>query len=219
MLRAVGFDLDDTLAVTERDRATLLSEAVDRVGAPSTSRAAYRTAHQADMASETRTPIFEALLPEDTDVRAEDLAEAYRTAVEDALTAVPGVVDLVRTLQTEYRVGLLTDGPVSAQRGKLTALGWEGLFDAVVVTGRLPAGKPDPRAFETLLDELDAAAHETAFVGDTPEADVRGASAAGLATVQVLTGDDRPDPTADATVRRDRLADELPTILQELAAR
>lgn len=214
----VAFDLDDTLAVTTRDRATLLSEAVERVGAPPTSRAAYRRVHRADIARESREPIFETLLPDDADVSAAELAATYRTLVEENIESVPGAADLVRALREEYRVGLLTDGPVRAQRGKLAALGWSDLFDTVVVTGRLPAGKPDSGAFEALLSALEAAPAEAVHVGDAPEADVRGASDAGLAAVQVLAPGDSPVPAADAAVRRERLAAELPATLRELDA-
>lgn len=214
MVAAVGFDLDYTLAVPERDRSTILADAVEAVGAPDISRGDYLDAHREYLTSETRTPIFDALLPADADPTAEELATAYRDAVEGALVSVPGAADLVRDLRSSYRVGLLTDGPVRAQHGKLETLGWTGLFDVVVVTGGLPAGKPDPRTFAALLDELDAAPSETVYVGDHPDADVRGALDAGLRAVQVVYegGPDRV-PDVDAVVERDRLVADLPAIL------
>ena len=217
VLSAVGFDLDDTLAVPERDRATLLADATDAVGAPALSREAYLRAHGEDRGTETREPIFAALLDDhETTVQPATLASAYREAVESALVPVTDAAALVRSLREQYRVGLLTDGPVRAQRGKLETLGWTDLFDAVVVTGALPAGKPDGRAFERLLAELGTEAGETAYVGDHPEADVAGAAAAGLIPIQVLDGPDaHPHPAAAATVQRDRLAAELPSLLAE----
>lgn len=217
MVAAVGFDLDYTLAVPERDRSTLLADAVEAVDAPDISRDDYLDAHGEYLTAETRAPIFDALLPADADPTATELARAYRDAVEEALVPLPGAADLVRDLRADYRVGLLTDGPVRAQYGKLETLGWTELFDAVVVTGDLPAGKPDPRTFAALLDELDAAPPETAYVGDHPEADVRGALDAGLRAVQVVyEGDPDPVPDADAVIERDRLCDDLPGVLAAL---
>lgn len=220
-MNAVGFDLDYTLAVPARDRETLFREALEAVDAPSISRAEYRRAHGADLATETREPIFAALLEDyDADTDPAALSGAYRERILDAMVPVPGAEDLVEELRRDYRVGLLTDGPYRAQHSKLEVLGWTDVFDAVVITGTLPAGKPDPRAFAALLDELDAEPATTAYVGDYPEADVVGAKAAGLTAIQVVS-DDGPDPhpRADAAVEREALSRELPAVLAGLAGR
>ena len=212
---AVAFDLDYTLAVPARDRATLLSEATRAAGAPEITREEYLKAHRAEHAHETRAPIFDRLL--DGDGAPEDLAEAYRETIADALAPAEGAEELIRELRRDYRIGLLTNGPVRAQRDKLETLGWEGLFDAVVITGSLEAGKPDAIAFETLLDALDAAPDETVYVGDEVTADVRGASEAGLRVVQVrYPGGPDPDPRADAHVDRGSLREDLPAVVREL---
>lgn len=225
VIRAVGFDLDATLVVPDRDRATLLSEAIRTAGAadllPDLTRDSYLRAHRKHSGGLTREPVFAALVEEHTNGEGDPdparLADAYRRAVEDALTPVPGAADLVRSLRASYRVGLLTDGPVETQRGKLETLGWTDLFDAVVVTGELPEPKPDPRTFQRLLEDLGAAPDETVFVGDHPEADIAGAAAAGLYAVQVsFPGGPDPHPAADATVRRSELATRLPDLLESL---
>lgn len=200
------FDLDYTLAVPARDRQTLLDEATAAAGVRDIDRQEYLDAHGSDLASETRAPIFEALLDEGSP---QEAARAYRRAINDSLVPVAGAADLVADLRERYRVGVLTDGPVRAQWSKLEALGWTDLFDDVVVTGALPAGKPDPRAFEAILDELGVVPGETVHVGDHPEADVRGAAAAGLLAVQVLDGRYEPVPEADAHICRAELAAEL----------
>ncbi|MFB6083440.1 MAG: HAD family hydrolase [Halorientalis sp.] len=212
---AVAFDLDYTLAVTDRDRQALLDAATDRADAHDIERTDYLDAHGAVAATETRAPIFERLLTDDTDPA--ELATAYRSAVEAALEPVAGVPDLLATLRESYRVGLLTDGPLVAQRGKLRTLGWTDLFDAVVITGDLPAGKPDRRAFAAICEELGVQPARTVYVGDRPEVDVRGAADAGLAVVQVLYPDGpEPHPAADATVDRADLVARLPAVLDSL---
>jgi putative hydrolase of the HAD superfamily len=212
---AVVFDLDYTLAVPERDRQALLDEATDAAGVRGIDRQEYLDAHGADLASETRAPIFEVLVGNGDP---EEVASAYRRAVEGALVPVDGAAALVEDLQESYRVGLLTDGPTRAQWGKLETLGWTDLFDAVVVTGALPAGKPDPRAFEAVLEELGVAPSETVFVGDHPEADVRGAAGAGLVAVQALDGRCERVPEADAYVDRGALAEQLRDLLLRQAS-
>lgn len=203
MSRAVVFDLDDTLAVTERDRETLLSSAADRADVSlSFGREAYREAHREHSGTETRRPVFEALVgPE-----APELTRAYREAIGEALRPVEGADTLLTTLRERYRIGLLTDGPGETQRDKLRRLGWSNVFDAAVVTGPLGAPKPDRRAFEAITDALAVAPEQAIYVGDDPERDIAGANAAGLRPVQVrYPGGPDLHPDAAATVRREEL--------------
>lgn len=213
---AVVFDLDYTLAVVRRDRATLLAEAAATADVPvDFSREEYGAAHQRAHAHETRAPIFADLLGEDD--AGEALAEAYRTVIAHDLEPIDDAEALIADLRERYKVGLLTNGPVLAQRDKLATLGWEGLFDAAVVTGELEAGKPDPGAFEAILDALDVPPERAVYVGDSVEADVVGASEAGLFVVQVCyPGGPAPDPRADVHVDRADLTAELPAIVREL---
>lgn len=221
MLRAVGFDLDETLTATTRDRADILAAACEDVGAPEIARADYLRAHDDHSGRGSREPVFAALLAEyDGDVDPTALTGAYAEAVADAMEPVPGAAELVRTLRADYRVGLLTDGPVTTQREKLDRLGWTDLFDATVVTGDLNEAKPSAAAFAELCDALDAAPTDCVYVGDKSRSDVAGAAAAGLIPVQaVYDGGPAVHPLAAATVRRKRLPEELPAALRELSGR
>ncbi|ELZ08780.1 HAD-superfamily hydrolase, subfamily IA, variant 3 [Natrinema thermotolerans DSM 11552] len=218
MPRAVVFDLDYTLAVPRRDRTTILEEAATATGAPSLSREAYLEAHRRNLTSETREPIFEDLLADtDSDADPAAVATAYRETISDSLEPLPGVEAMLADLRRSYRVGLLTNGPVRAQRDKLETLGWEDAFDAALVTGELEAGKPDSRAFGAITDELGVAPDEAVYVGDEVEADVRGATEAGMRAVQVLLSDGPgPDPRAVAHLEQGDLAAALPGVLEGL---
>lgn len=216
--RAVVFDLDYTLAVPVRDRATLLADAAEAAGAPPLSRRAYRRAHRETAHGETRVPIFEALLADvETAVDPSEVARSYREAVAEAMEPVDGTEALLADLRGHHQVGLLTDGPARAGRSKLRALGWSDHFDAAVVTGEVGADKPDPRGFEVVCERLAVPPDEAVYVGDDPELDVAGAVDAGLAVVQVLFEDGpAPDDRADATVERASLAADLPAVVADL---
>jgi len=218
IVTAVGFDLDETLAVPTRDRATILGDAAETADAPPLSREDYLDAHSRHLTRETRTPIFADLLADhDTDTDPEAVATAYREEIADALVPVPEVESFLTRLRGEYRVGLLTNGPQLAQRDKLTTLGWTDLFDTALVTGELDAGKPDAVAFEALLDALGTGPGETAYVGDDVDADVAGAAEAGLVPIQVLYEDGpAPSPRAAVHLRREELVTRLPEVLDSL---
>lgn len=219
-IRGVAFDLDYTLTVPTRDRETLLSEAVAAVGAPAISREEYLATHRAHLTDESREPIFSDLLGRrETEADPGALATAYREAVTGALVPVEGVERLLESLREQYRVGLLTNGPARAQRAKLERLGWTDSFDAALVTGELPAGKPDGAAFEALVDALGTEPAETVYVGDDVRDDVGGAADAGLLPVQVLSAEGPPvDPRAVAAVDRGSLSRDLPDLLAALDA-
>ena len=217
-IRGVAFDLDYTLAVTTRDRDTILQAAVDRVGGPEISREEYLRAHRQHLTTESREPVFADILDGTTsDVDPESMATAYREGITDSLEPLDGIEAFIADLRSRYRVGLLTNGSVLAQRSKIDHLGWEGLFDTTLVTGELPAGKPDAAAFEALLDGLGTTAGETVYIGDTPLDDIEGATQSGLYAIQVLFdgGPDR-DPRADAYIDRERLTRDLPGLLDGL---
>jgi len=218
-IRGVAFDLDYTLAVTTKDRDAILQQAVEAVDGPEISREEYLDAHRQHLTKESRTPVFADILTGTaSDVDPESMATAYREEITDSLEPLAGIEPFITDLRSRYRVGLLTNGSVLAQRSKIEHLGWEELFDTTLVTGELPAGKPNTAAFEALLDGLGTTAGETVYVGDTPLDDIEGATQSGLHAIQVVFdgGPDR-DPRADAYVDRDRLTAELPALLDSLA--
>ncbi len=208
---AVVFDLDYTLAIPQRERQTLMTDAMASIDAPTPTREEYLDAHGRHLTDETRAPIFTDLFEHyDDDTDPDAAAAAYREEIAASLIPVDDAESLLADLRGSYRVGLLTNGPVVAQRDKLDTLGWEDLFDEAIVTGELPAGKPDSRAFEAILDALDVPASEAVYVGDQVRTDVHGAKDAGMLAIQVIyEGGPGPDERADAHVDRAVLATKL----------
>jgi len=217
-IRGVAFDLDYTLAVTTKDRDAILADAIATVEGPEISREEYLSAHRQNLTTESRTPVFADILDGTaSDVDPESMATAYREGITESLEPLEGVERFITDLRSRYRVGLLTNGSVLAQRSKIEHLGWEELFDTSLVTGELPAGKPNAAAFEALLEELGTTAGETVYIGDTPLDDIEGATQSGLYAIQVLFdgGPDR-DRRADAYIDRDRLTRDLPGLLDSV---
>lgn len=215
---AVGFDLDDTLAVPDRKRRKLLTETTNTTDTPSISREAYLDAHQRHQDSDTRTPIFEDLLAtHDSDTDPATIATTYRRLVNNALTPIPNAEDLLTTLATDYHIGLLTNGPSKAQRTKLETLGWTTKFDTIKISGEIGVQKPDSQAFTALLTSLNASPETTVYIGNNVHADIKGATQAGIRAIQVIYPDGpRPASEAIAHIDRKNLATTLPTVLTDL---
>lgn len=174
MVRAVAFDLDDTLS----DWWTGIARAADAVGDPTilerVRAGAWITRDGAVVDRHhwrVKRDAHEFMAPE-------------LTAAFDAALDIPLFDDVrpsLEALASRTRLALLTNNPYGAE-----VLAMHGMhvdvFECVVIAD--PAfRKPDPRAFTPLCDALQLPPAEIAYVGDTITADVEGAVAAGLHAV------------------------------------
>jgi putative hydrolase of the HAD superfamily len=127
--------------------------------------------------------------------------------------AKPVLDDLSRTC----KLGLVTNGPCDLQCEKLERGGLRGYFDAVAVSREVGILKPDPRIFAIALERLGVSAPDSAFVGDTPATDIKGAHAAGMKAIWLnRSGARLPDGIVpDATVAS---LSSLPGVLADLSA-
>lgn len=106
----------------------------------------------------------------------------------DAHTLLPE--DTVPTLQAlrtgGYRLALVTnfDHPPYVH-SLLGQRGLDGLFDAVIISGEVGCDKPDAAIFRLALARLGLAPQEALFVGDSLDADIAGAYAAGCVPVLI----------------------------------
>jgi putative hydrolase of the HAD superfamily len=204
---AVLFDLDDTLCRYRRDPGTVLSAAFERAGVDPLFpvEAYYDRFHEfadgaADM-DELRERCFVALARE----RGHDpgigraVAEAFSAERDPAaVDPLPGAREAVAGLGERYPLGLVTNGLREAQRTKLRAVGLDDAFGVEVFAAESDrAAKPDPAPFRHACEALGVSPGEAIHVGDSPVADVGGATAAGLRSVLVAgsPAPSGPEPT------------------------
>jgi putative hydrolase of the HAD superfamily len=101
-------------------------------------------------------------------------------------------------------LAVITNAAADSARDALRALGIEGRFDAVVVSGEVGVAKPDPALFAVATERLGVRPDDVWHVGDSLAADVAGAKAAGLGAVWLNRGGLalRPDdPPPDREIR------------------
>jgi putative hydrolase of the HAD superfamily len=121
------------------------------------------------------------------------MAEAYVEHQRCPHPLIDGAEKLVRSLAGTRPLGLLTNGPADIQRLKFEGTGLASCFDAVVISGVVGMGKPDPAVFAYALAQLGADAAGSVMVGDSWERDVLGATGAGLSAVWLAAGRTAPD--------------------------
>ncbi len=193
-LRAVVFDLDDTLVESTVDFPKFKSLVIRRMGEFGDDPGAYSL-------SETIVAIldrFEARMagkgvPE-AEVR-RMLAELDRImdSVEmekvEGTSALPGAKEVLEVLRGRgVRVGVLTRGCEEYAARALSLTGLAGLVDAMECRNSHTRPKPYPDSYLRLVGALGVDKDETLFVGDHP-IDAQCASNAGVPFIAVMTGD------------------------------
>jgi putative hydrolase of the HAD superfamily len=87
-------------------------------------------------------------------------------------------------LHEKYKLGIVSNFAIPECVDKLLEKhGLNKLFDVVVVSATVNKRKPSPEIFHKALEKLDVTAENSVFVGDTADADILGAKAAGMKTI------------------------------------
>lgn len=98
----------------------------------------------------------------------------------------PNAERVLRELHGRFKLGIVSNFAIPECVTKLLERhGLAGFFDAVVVSGAVNKRKPSVEIFKHALETLGVKAEETIFVGDTVDADVQGPKAAGMRTIYI----------------------------------
>jgi putative hydrolase of the HAD superfamily len=111
------------------------------------------------------------------------LAEAYRGISRNRLQLYPGVLDVLNDLRPHYKLAVISDAQSAWCLPEMRAVGIDGYFDPIIVSGDLGYRKPDPRLFAAALTALRVAAENVLFVGNDMFRDVYAAKQHGIKTV------------------------------------
>lgn len=201
MIRAIGFDLDNTLfdhtAAAGSAMAMLIEQngwqykgsesitrewnRVERIYFPMYQSGAmelmeHRRARMRDFMTST-----DASADED---RLELLWNQYVANYSQCWVAYPDAVESVEELKSRgYKLAVLTNGQQEQQEAKLKAIGMGDLFEVCIGIGVMEALKPDLRAFAQLCRVLECRPDEVLFVGDDIYSDVTPSMKTGMKAV------------------------------------
>ena len=122
---------------------------------------------------------------------------------------------VLKKLHVRYKLGIVSNYAIpECVISLLEKHGLDKLFDVIIVSGAVNKRKPHPEIFRKALKELGVDAAETVFVGDTLDADVRGAKAVGMKTIylerrlQEEDENDGPDQTIKKLVQLPRAIEQ-----------
>jgi HAD superfamily hydrolase (TIGR01549 family) len=121
----------------------------------------------------------------------DELFQDYRAAKRRGLEELRLFDDALETLRAVrsagLRAGLLTNGPSELQRRKITLTRIEPELDAIAISEEIGVAKPAGEAFVPAAAMIGCGPREVAMVGDSPEADIAGATGAGVALAVLVT--------------------------------
>ena len=213
MIKAVFFDLDDTLfdhkhsrlagleilrqkhtqlkAVSleelEREHEKLLSADYGRV-----------LAKEISLVDGTISRIKNLCALYNVDLGPQDVKETagcYVSEYEKNRQALPGSKELLNYLKKFARLGIITNGLVAAQNEKIEVCKLGKFIEVKVIFEEVGCKKPSREIFELALKKAGANPDETVYIGDSWTSDIVPAHACGIKTVWLNRyGLDCPDP-------------------------
>jgi HAD superfamily hydrolase (TIGR01549 family) len=152
------------------------------------------------------------------DLAPQDLVDVVTIEQEawwSGITMGPSTVSVLKLLRTSgLKVGVCSNAPYysPAMHQQFQHLGLVELCDSVVLSVDVGFRKPSPVIFTTILEQLEAPAKSTIFVGDRQREDIAGAAKSGMRTVRIREhfDDDSGIWEADAVIEE---ISQLPALL------
>ncbi|MEO0550642.1 MAG: HAD family hydrolase [Pseudomonadota bacterium] len=187
MVKAVLFDLDETLFDRSRTLPVFLSDQFTRFEAHlGTVERGDWCARFLELDANGRTHksiVYPELLS--TFGGDPEAAPALLDDYYDHSTAKPFAIPGMSTVLSDLRrsgllCGLITNGETRLQSRTISALGLTDRMDVILISEAEGVRKPDPVIFRRTVERLGVLPNEALYIGDNPEADVWGAANAGL---------------------------------------
>jgi HAD superfamily hydrolase (TIGR01549 family) len=189
MMRAIIFDLDDTLHDKSATLALVasLQFASARLFELGVDEHAWRDAYLSlNNLRIEKTEVF-AKLAAQFGLNGEverSLREQFDRSLGQHAVAFDGAHALVQACKSHgMKIGIVTNGRDAFQRSKIDGLKLTPLIDSIVTSGGLGIKKPDHRIFQTCLAELDVTPADVVFIGDDWQADMLPALELGMRAI------------------------------------
>ncbi len=199
MIKAVLFDLDNTLVDFLRMKKTSVDAAVSAMidaGLPMKKEKALKMLWDLydDYGIEYGNILQEFLTKALGRIEWKMLSNgiiAYRRVKTTFLEPYPHVMQtLIKLKGRGYKLAVVSDAPRMRAWLRLASMKLTEFFDVVVTMddagGKL---KPDPEPYELALKKLGLRPQEVIFIGDNPDRDILGASRLGIKTVHAKYGE------------------------------
>lgn len=197
MIRAVVFDLDNTLVDFMAMKRQAINAAIDSMIDAGLNMSVEKVKSHIDeiyLEQGIEYQVFDELLIKvlgkvDFKVLSAGIV-AYRRAREAALKPYPHVsATIMELVKRGIKLAILSDAPTREAWLRLCYINFHHLFDAVVTFDDTGKRKPEPEPFLLALSKLGVEPHEAIMIGDWADRDMVGARQVGMITAFAKYGD------------------------------
>jgi len=206
MIKAVLFDLDNTLADTRSRKIKCVKQSIKKMIAAGLDMG-YEKAFSLIMkiykkSDYENSTIFQDFLIESTGKIDYKILSAaiveYRKIRYKYEKPYNGMKETLRAMRKYDNIilGILTDTSKIRAWTRLTSLGLADFFDIVLTFDDTKSKKPGINGFKKAIKILKLNPEEILYIGDIPEKDIKGAKNAGMKTALAKYGQFLPDSTA-----------------------
>lgn len=191
MIKAVVFDLDDTL-ISEKEYIRSGFKVVSNKIAIDNNLDEDKVFNKAlEFFKVSSKEVFNRLLDELEIEYSKDyileLIKCYREH-EPNISFFEDVIPMINILKEKgYKLGIITDGYKETQLRKIEVLKCRKLFDEIIITDELGREfwKPHEKSYKIMAEKLNVGLDEMIYVGDNVEKDFITANRLGLTTVRI----------------------------------
>lgn len=165
MIKGIFFDFDGVITLEKQGTPPVISYIAKETGLPIKSvEAAYRRYNRALLCGEiTHKDMWQDFCEElQFDIDYEILTGAFLN-----ITLDQAVIAYIKELKEKYIIGMITDNKVDRIETILKALNLKDLFDVVVISAEVHAGKTEEAIFEVALGRSGLEPQESVFIDNT----------------------------------------------------
>jgi putative hydrolase of the HAD superfamily len=141
-----------------------------------------------------------------------EIATMYSSLRDGSSAVSPDAKETLREIGNRgIKLALLTNGAADMQRAKIRRFGLAKYFGVCLIEGELGCGKPDPKIYETALDELQVRTETAWMVGDDLLYDIDGAQRVGL--FSIWCDYDKKGLPENSKIKPDRIINNISEVL------
>ena len=186
MIKALIFDLDDTLTDRYATTRKFLSNQFDQMISPDFSTVKetfidqvllYQEHGYGDKLVAYQKPLSEL---EMSGISPEALLDNFDKNFGHTSVVHEGVPETLQLLSEKYSLAMITNSRTKWQNAKIDSAGIRKYFRKIFISEEFGVEKPDRKIFDACVRSLNLKAEECLFIGDHPVKDIRGAINSGM---------------------------------------
>ncbi len=118
------------------------------------------------------------------DMHYNDLLADYLSNFSQNAVLFPDVMEVLQACKNQrIKLGIITNGREDLQSSVIRACNLEKIMDVILISEVEGIKKPDPIIFKSALNHLSLSPASCVFIGDNPDADIKGAYNVGMKTI------------------------------------